>query len=124
MHAETSADFADMEGSDDDFVTTYIQTKRASYMKSVKCIDPAQLESRISAVEDAIKDWRRHKRDKEELIKANLFQEVIVLYSPVASNLAPAIPAYINGYLKAPPALTARHQWMLILVQESFRQSN
>ena len=66
MHAETSADFADKEGSDDDFVTTY-KTKRPSYMKSVKCIDPAQLESRISAVEDAIKDWRRHKRDKEEL---------------------------------------------------------
>ena len=68
MHAETSADFADKEGSDDDFVTTY-KTKRPSYMKSVKCIDPAQLESRISANEDAIKDWRRHKRDKEELQK-------------------------------------------------------
>ena len=68
MHAETSADFADKEGSDDDFVTTY-KTKCPSYMKSVKCIDPAQLESCISAVEDAIKDWRRHKRDKEELQK-------------------------------------------------------
>ena len=136
-------------------------------MKSVKCNDPAQLESHISAVEDAIKDWRRHKRDKEELqkelasckdtiktmefelslerrkladantvintiqenmqfllCKSSLFQEVIGLCSSVASNLAPAIPAYMNGYSKAPPALTAGHQWMLIHVQESLRQSN